>query len=215
MIELLCQLLDGLNLTGDIGHDVPAFLNHHGRPKTAVHSAAVAAEARRIAGMVSVPGSLAELGGWLHDVSAVFPPAERLTAAKALGIELLPEEEAFPLIIHQKLSVVLARELFGVVDPGVLSAIGCHTTLRANATNLDKVVFIADKIAWDQPGVPPYREELLTALDRSLDEAAFFFLRYLWERRDTLKALHPWLREAYEQLYALRKAGDQPERKRS
>ena len=198
--RLLTALADGLNLTGDIGGDVSTFLNRHGRPQTALHSAAVAVEARRIAGVVGISGSRAELGGWLHDVSAVFPPEERLLAARAFGIQVLPEEEAFPLILHQKLSVVLARELFGIRDPEVLGAIGCHTTLRANATNLDKVLFIADKIAWDQPGAPPYRQELLAALDRSLDEATSYYLRYLWERRDTLKVLHPWLREAYAQL---------------
>ncbi len=200
MIELLCRLLDGLNLTGDVNRDVPVFLNYHSRPKTALHCAAVAAEARRIADIVGVPGSPAESGGWLHDVSAVFSPAERLPVARALGIETLPEEEAFPFVIHQKLSAVMARELFGVRDPAVLGAVGCHTTLRTNATDLDKVVFIADKIAWDQPGVPPYREELLAALDHSLDEAALCYLRYLWQRRDTLQVIHPWFRAAYEQL---------------
>lgn len=198
--ELLAQLLVGISLTGELQLDVPAFLTHRGCPRTAAHSAEVAAEARRIAAKAGVDESVAERAGWLHDVSAVFPVAERALAARALGVAVLPEEDAFPLIVHQKLSVVLAREVFGTGDESVLSAVGCHTTLRANSTALDKVLFVADKVRWDQPGVPPYRAGLLAALEQSLDQAALFYLRYLSERRDTLKVVHPWLREAYEQL---------------
>ncbi|EJW16375.1 hydrolase (HAD superfamily) [Paenibacillus alvei DSM 29] len=64
------------------------------------------------------------------------------------------------MIIHQKLSKVMARDIFGITDNEVLDAVGCHTTLRANATQLDLVLFVADKIAWDQQGTPPYLKEL-------------------------------------------------------
>ena len=107
------------------------------------------------------------------------------------------------MIIHQKLSVVLAHDIFGVTAPDTLSAIGCHTTLKANASLLDKVVFIADKIAWDQSGEPPYWVELQLALDHSLNHAAFCYLDYLWQRRVTLRVVHPWLVAAHQELQAL------------
>jgi hypothetical protein len=62
--------------------------------------------------------------------------------------------------------------LFGVADEGILSAVGCHTTLRAGASPLDKVVFVADKIAWDQAGPPPFLADLQAGLDRSRDHGA-------------------------------------------
>jgi HD superfamily phosphohydrolase YqeK len=98
------------------------------------------------------------------------------------------------------LSVVLAREVFNVRDEGILSAIGCHTTLKANASPLDKVVFVADKLAWDQPGTPPYKTEMIAALEHSLDSAALVYLQYLWDRRDTLRVVHPWMVAAYMEL---------------
>lgn len=104
------------------------------------------------------------------------------------------------MIVHQKLSALMARELFGITDAEVLSAIGCHTTLKANASPLDKTLFVADKIAWDQQGRPPYLTDLLAALERSLDGAALVYLDYLWERRETLPVLHPWVRAAHRQL---------------
>ena len=104
------------------------------------------------------------------------------------------------MILHQKLSAILAHELFGVDDLAVLSAIGCHTTLRADATPLDKVVFLADKIAWDQSGSPPYRDALLDALTHSLDAGACVYLQHLWAQRATLPVVHPWFENAYRQL---------------
>lgn len=186
--------------TGHLRRDVATFLALHNQVHTAGHMAQVAAEARRLAGRFGAVPEEAEVAGLLHDISAVIPNEERLAAAQAFGIEVLPEEAAFPMIIHQKLSVVLARELFGVTAPAPLRAIGCHTTLKADASLLDKVVFVADKIRWDQVGVPPYLSDLEQALDRSLDHAAFCYLDYLWQQRATLRVVHPWLAAAHAQL---------------
>jgi predicted HD superfamily hydrolase involved in NAD metabolism len=195
----LAHFAAGIARTGDLRRDVPAFLILHGCPDTADHCAAVAAEARRIARIAGVDADAAERAGWFHDISAVIPNAERVPAAHALGVPVLPEEAAFPMIIHQKLSAALAQGLFGEGHPGVLSAIGCHTTLKRDATPLDTVVFVADKVAWDQLGTPPYRDALLAALEESVDAAALVYLRYLWERRAALGVVHPWFRDAYHQ----------------
>lgn len=142
----------------------------------------------------------ARLCGFLHDISVVFPNQERVRVAQALGIDVLPEEKAFPLIVHQKISKIMARNIFDIRDPLVLDAIGCHTTLKAKATSLDLVLFVADKIEWDQSGTPPYIDEVKEQLNVSLEHSAFAYIRYLWERKDQLKVLHPWLDEAYYEL---------------
>lgn len=191
------KLREGIVLTGDIARDVVALLECHGCPRTALHSAAVAAQARRIATLVGVEPESAVQAGWLHDVSAVIPVEARIAVAEALDIPILPEERALPMILHQKLSVILARDLFDVTDAAVLSAIGCHTTLKAGASALDKVLFVADKLAWDQPGEPPYRASLEAALAQSLDAAVCVYLCYLWERRASLAVIHPWLAAAH------------------
>lgn len=207
MHEILERLSAGFHFTGQVGRDVPAFLIHHECPKTAAHSARVARESARVARLVGADPDQAELAGWLHDISAVFPPAGRAEVARQLDLEVLPEEDLFPLIAHQKLSVVMARELFGVADEPVLKAIGCHTTLQRDASLLDKVLFVADKIEWDQSGTPPYIGRVLAGLAISIDQAALAYLRWMWEQRDSLRVVHPWLREAYEQLSGLRWTG--------
>ncbi|WP_205414582.1 hypothetical protein, partial [Klebsiella pneumoniae] len=64
---------------------------------------------------------------------------------------------------------------------------------------MDLVLFVADKIEWDQNGTPPYVVEVKKGLEKSLEYAAFTYISYLWDRKDTLKVLHPWLEDAYWQ----------------
>jgi predicted HD superfamily hydrolase involved in NAD metabolism len=161
-----------LRASGNKRHDVTQFLIGSGFPETAAHVVNVADEAMRLAALFDISRRQAELAGLLHDISTVIPNERRVQAARELDIDLLPEEETFPMIIHQKLSVPIARELFGVTDAVVLSAVECHTTLKGNPSELDKVAFVADKIAWDQFGTPPYLGDLLATLDQSLDQAA-------------------------------------------
>jgi len=104
------------------------------------------------------------------------------------------------MIIHQKISEIMARDIFGIKDNEILEAIGCHTTLRANSTMLDQVVFVAGKIAWDQNGIPPYINRLTEQLNISLMHGAFAYINYLWDRKETLKVIHPWFKAAYEDL---------------
>ncbi len=104
------------------------------------------------------------------------------------------------MIIHQKLSKVIAYHIFKVENSNILDAISCHTTLRKDSTELDQIVFVADKIQWDQTGTPPYIRELKEKLDISLKHGALSYLTYLWDRRESLRVLHPWLVDAYMEL---------------
>jgi predicted HD superfamily hydrolase involved in NAD metabolism len=185
-----------ISFTGDIYRDSQALLIHHGRQATAEHSLRVAAEAKRLALRWNEDPAKAEIAGWLHDISAIIPRNLQLELAESQHIDVLPEERTHPLLLHQKLSAVIAGEIFLVLDQLILDAIECHTTLKANSSSLDKIVFIADKLKWDQAGDPPYLEALQAALKQSLDAGAFLYLNYLWQQRETLLALHPWVAEA-------------------
>lgn len=103
-------------------------------------------EARKIAERFNANADSAEIAGYLHDISAVYSNDVRIQVSYDLGIEVLSEEEAFPMIIHQKISKEMARDIFNIMDQEILDAVGCHTTLKKNSTILDKVLFVADKI---------------------------------------------------------------------
>lgn len=182
---------------GDVRAAMVGVFQHHGYSNAIAHSSRVGTEARRLAARFGADAGGAEIAGWLHDISAVLPNAERVNLARQLGIEVLPEEERLPMIVHQKLSAAIARDVFEVTDLAVLSAIGCHTTLKMNAGLLDQVVFVADKLKWDQPGDPPYLDALNAALVKGLDHAVWCYLQYLWDMHERLPVVHPWFAQAY------------------
>ncbi|MGW5955900.1 bis(5'-nucleosyl)-tetraphosphatase (symmetrical) YqeK [Bacillus mycoides] len=194
------KFLNDFKVTGNLNEDVQNFLVLNNLPKTAEHSFWVSCEAEILARKFEMDPILAKQAGLLHDISAVFPNSQRVSAAYQLGIDVLDEEVQFPLIIHQKISRVMAKEIFNIDNVHVLNAIECHTTLKANPSRLDLILFVADKIQWDQPGTPPYIQELKQQLNVSLEHAAFSYIKYLWDRKENLKVLHPWLNDAYLDL---------------
>jgi len=188
--------------TGDACADAAALLRSCGEADTAEHCQRVAALAQRLARRWGVDEERAEVAGWLHDISAIVPRDHNVRVAEALGLEVLAEERVAPVLIHQKLSAAIAREVLAVTDEAILDAIGCHTTLKADSSALDKIVFVADKMGWDQPGDPPYLGEMALAAEQSLDRAAYCYLNHLWQRRKTLPVMHPWALQAYQELSA-------------
>mgnify|MGYP002713180980 CR=1 FL=1 len=199
MDERLRPYLQNIPLTQDIPTDVTTILEAYNYKKVATHVGEVAAEISRLATMCNAAQNLA-LAGWLHDISAIIPNAKRVQLSHHFGLEVLPEERQVPMLLHQKLSAVMAKEVWGITDTQILSAIACHTTLKANAAQADKIMFLADKISWDQAGTPPYLDGLLTALADGLDTAVFYFLHYLWQRKDKLQVVHPYFVEAYQDV---------------
>jgi predicted HD superfamily hydrolase involved in NAD metabolism len=199
---VLVTYVRDVSLTGDIPADAATLLRSRGRVETAEHSQRVAALAQRLARRWGVDERSAEVAGWLHDISAIVPRDHYLQVAETLGLEVLAEELMAPVLVHQKLSAVIAQQVLAIVDKPVLSAVGCHTTLKADGSALDKIVFVADKMVWDRPGDPPYLAAMALAADQSLDLAAYCYLDYLWQRRKTLPAMHPWASQAYRQLSA-------------
>lgn len=192
-------LVEGIEFSGSVRQDVAVFLNHHECPNTARHSFDVADQAVALARRFGADPGKAALAGWLHDISAVIPNTQRVEAAQKLGLELLPEEVQVPLLTHQKLSAEIARQVFNIHHQEVLDAIECHTTLRVDATLLDLVLFVADKLAWDQRGAPPYYDELQAALDESIEKAAYYYQDYLMHSGKMITP-HPWMLASYQQL---------------
>ncbi len=199
-LKMLYKDIYSFTPTGKIENDIKVFLLKYKKELTYKHSIRVANEARKIAIKYHENEEKAAMAAYLHDISAIFPNEERVEVAEEFGIEILQEEREFPMIIHQKLSRIIAKEIFKVEDEEILNAISCHTTLRKHATKMDLVLFVADKIEWDHNGTPPYLVEVKKGLEKSLEHAAFAYISFLWERKETLKVIHPWLKDAYWQL---------------
>ena len=60
-------------------------------------------------------------------------------------------------------------------------------------------LFIADKLAWDKRGIPPFYEEVDSALDISLEAACYKYMEYMVEDDMILCPHDNWI-EAYDQF---------------
>ncbi len=140
-----------------------------------------------------------KLASLLHDISGIITPQEMYDFAITKELKIDPAEEKYHALLHQRISKIIAQEEYGITDSDILNAIECHTTLRKNASMYDKVIFIADKISWDQKGVPSYDDLLKSGSVETLDEACYLYIKYQFDN-NLLVMAHQWLIEAYEDL---------------
>ena len=187
-----------LDVKGTIEQQMIAYLTYYGFTEVAEHSLAVAAEAKILAAKFSAEPKSAYIAGLLHDSSVFIPNKERVALCQTLNLSVYPEEKQVPMLLHQRLSKVLANEFFGVTDVSILNAIECHTTLRNSPSKMDLIVFLADKLQWDQSYAAPYLDELNKALETSLIHGAKTYID--WTLKKGVLVLHPWLSQAKQWL---------------
>lgn len=197
MIARIQKVAASVPPTGDLAADTDRLFRHYGREITREHVPRAAAEAKRLALRFGVDSEQAEVAALLHDIGGVFRRSEMVELCERLVLAVEPEERQVPLLLHAKLSVVLAQVWQDITDPAVLQAVRYHTTLHAQATPFDHVVFLADKLQWDQGGIPPYHAELSAALDGGLDAGTRWMLSWMATPAAKLLIPHPDLRAAW------------------
>lgn len=188
----------------DLSAAVTAFLTAHGRADTLAHIRAVVAAAKRLAAYCGVDIEAAAAAAWCHDIAAVVPGSEILAVAEAWDVPLTDDERAIPAVVHGPLAAAVAERQLGITDADLLHAIRFHSTLRAGASALEKVVFVADKLALD-PTAP--RRDFLPALKAAqvhgLDAMALVYLDWVIANAPDMGwTVHPNLRAAHAELSA-------------
>ena len=110
------------------------------------HSVRVARCADILAQRHGLDARKARVAGMLHDLARLYS-AERLIAeSEARGLPISVREREHPTLLHARLGAALARELFGVADPEILSAIEKHTLGADAMSPLDCAVYLADSL---------------------------------------------------------------------
>lgn len=186
-------------LSVDIRTDVKNILLINGRSNTYIHVANVADRNALISKTYDLDHDKCVIAGLLHDISAVIRPEDMLKYAYENRLEVCEAERKYPFLLHQRLSKICAVEYFNISDEEILSAIECHTTLKKCPSKYEMSLFIADKLAWDREGLPPFYEEVNAALDISLEAACYKYMEYMVDNDMILCPHDNWI-EAYEQL---------------
>lgn len=189
-------------LSGDVRTDVKNILLLNNKRNTYVHASNVADRSALIAKRYGLDQDKCVIAGLLHDVSAIIKPEDMLKHVSDNCLEICEAERKFPFLLHQRMSRMCAAEYFKISDEDVLSAIECHTTLKKDASKYEMTLFIADKLAWDREGAPPFYEEVNVALDQSLEAACYQYMKYVVEH-DMILCPHDKFVEAYEELKSL------------
>ncbi|MDU5807149.1 MAG: bis(5'-nucleosyl)-tetraphosphatase (symmetrical) YqeK [Peptoniphilus harei] len=142
--------------------------------KRFLHTLRVRDTAIELAKIHGVDQEKAEVAGFLHDCAKIRDHEELIKAAKKSGLLLTKEMHKAPQIIHSYLGALYAREFYGIEDENILNAITYHTTGRANMSDLEKIIFLADYIEpmRNFDGVEKARQ----LAKKDLDEAMYFAL---------------------------------------
>lgn len=186
-------------VSGDIRTDVKNMLLINGKYNTYVHVSNVAEKNAHIAKRYGLDPDKGLIGGLLHDISAIIKPADMLKYAYENNFDLCEAEKKYPFLLHQRLSKICAIEYFNIFDEDILSAIECHTTLKKDASKYEMSLFIADKLAWDREGVPPFYEVVDQALGTSLELSCYEYMKFMTDN-DMILCPHDNWTAAYEQL---------------
>lgn len=200
MNNIFSKLIENVSLTGDIPKDVNGLLSFHGKSEIAVHTRNVANNALKLAQIFNADKYGSFISGCLHDISRIIPNEKMVGVCNELGIEVLNEELTFPSLLHPRLSKQMAQDIFNIKDFNILSAIECHTTLKANPGVIDMILFVADKMSWDKGYSEPFINEVTAGLDKSLEMGSYAYLKYMFERDKSVKVFHPMAIEAYNEL---------------
>lgn len=110
------------------------------------HSVRVARCAEMLAARHDLDSGKARLAGMLHDLARLYSPQRLVSECEVRGLPINPLEREHPTLLHAKIGAALARELFGVDDREVLSAIEKHTLGGEEMSPLDCVVYLADSL---------------------------------------------------------------------
>jgi len=146
------------------------------------HTERVLDEALRLAARHGVDVSKVRLAALGHDLLRVTPREDLLRLAGEAGIEPNEAERTEPLLLHGPVAAWLLRERFGIGDAEVLDAVRYHTTGRAGMSDLEKVVFLADKTEPDELAHYPQWRDVRDLAQDDLDAAMLRALELYLER---------------------------------
>jgi predicted HD superfamily hydrolase involved in NAD metabolism len=197
MVDYFASLTPGT----DPAASVRSFYEVVGRLDTLDHVTNVAAEARTLAvrhGLDLVATNLAALA---HDLASIVPVAEMPAVAQQLGVSMTEADKAIPMLLHGPIAAAALAERLNVQGRAILDAVRYHTTLRPGAGALEKVIFVADKLAYDPAS--PHHGDYVPKMQAagSLEESSLVYLDFLMTNAWRYRWVpHPTAVAAYREL---------------
>ena len=132
------------------------------------HTLGVAETAEKMARVFGEDAEKARLAGLLHDCAKCMSLEEMIRVS---GDEVDPLLRSSKALMHAAAGVCVAKDEYHVNDQDVLEAIRWHTTGKANMTDLEKIIYLADMIEPNRhcfPGLDVLRRLSYSDLDKAM-----------------------------------------------
>ena len=148
------------------------------------HVLRVTETAKHLALLHNVSIDKAEQAALLHDIAKCMDPTSLRLKISENNLDqrlLFFHYELW----HASVGAVVASSEFNVTDTEILNAIKFHTTGRANMTNLEKVIYIADMIEPKRnfPGIDRLRALAIDNLEDAMCACIHHSVQYLVSKR--------------------------------
>ncbi|OGI20341.1 MAG: hypothetical protein A2287_04335 [Candidatus Melainabacteria bacterium RIFOXYA12_FULL_32_12] len=169
-------------------NDVKKWLKDRLSEERYSHSLGSEEAARELAQRFDVDENKAAYAALIHDNAKCVSTDELLKIINENNLSVSETEKQSTKTLHAPVSAYLAQQELGVNDTDILNAIRYHTIGRIDMSDLEKIVFLADKI---EPNTrePEFREKIIQKLNQTnnLDEAILLCydatIRSLLDRR--------------------------------
>lgn len=143
------------------------------------HSLRVADCCKRLAKIYKIDENRAYLSGLVHDCAKNLEEFYMLNKKLNSDIIFDTEERDNENLRHAPIGAVVCKDLYGIFDEEILSAVRYHTIAKENMTLLEKILFISDKIEPDRKYDTV--DELRRLADFDIDRAIVKFLNDSFE----------------------------------
>lgn len=163
------------------------------------HSLCVAESARELAKKYGADEHKAEVAGILHDVCKEEEPEVQLEIIKNAGMTITDFEKAGKKFYHQISGCAYAKSVLGIEDEEILGAIRYHTTVKADMTLMQEIIYLADFISADRDykDIDNIRKEAEKGKEYGMLYATVYTIKSVVKKR---KPLHPDTVAAYNWL---------------
>jgi len=138
------------------------------------HSECVAARCVELADIYNVDKEAARLVGIVHDLAKEMPNEEKVEYCEKNNLPIDDIEAAHIGLLHGKIAAHFAKKEFGFSED-LCSAIQYHTTGKANMSQLDKILYVADMTSQDRQF--PEKEYIIKLGNREIDECVKYILK--------------------------------------
>ena len=152
------------------------------------HSECVAARCVELASIYGVDIEAARLAGIAHDIAKEMSDSDKIKYCMENNLEIDEIEMKYPGLLHAKIGADIAKKEFGY-SADICSAIKYHTTAKANMSQLDKILYVADMSSQDRDFSD--KQYVIELGNKNLDECVKYILKTgITQRIEQNKKIH-------------------------